>query len=88
MNESIMERADAAKFIRLNLQSRLDELGWSRYRLAQESGESEQVISNIFCKETVPRIDVLANIAEALGMTVDDLISNPGKNRKISASRA
>lgn len=51
----------------------------TRYRLAQLTGESEQTIRNVVDGLHVPRTGILARIAEALDVTIDDLIASPAR---------
>lgn len=60
------------------LKNRLDKLlegkGWTRYRLSKESGVSKSAIYNLFKKEVDVSADSLIKIADALGVTIDELI--------------
>lgn len=72
-----------------NIESILQRKGWSRYRLAKESGISEQTISNIINQAHEPRLSVVATIANALGVTTNRLISaNRGIPQKCLAESA
>ncbi len=52
------------------LQQLLDERGWTRYRLAKESGLSEATIANIFKRGNVPSIATLETICEGFKITM------------------
>lgn len=65
-----------------NLNRILDQHGMSRYVLSKKTGESEQTIKNVADGLHVPRSGILARIAEAVGVSVDDLIKHPKPIRK------
>lgn len=52
------------------LQQLLDERGWTRYRLAKESGLSEGTIANIFKRGNVPSIATLETICAGFKITL------------------
>lgn len=45
--------------------------GWSAYRLAQESGVSKQTLSKIEQGQSLPGLDVLCKLADALHVPLD-----------------
>lgn len=57
-----------------NIEARLNALGWSKYRLAKETGITEQTIRNICSGTYEPRISLVTRIALALRATVDELL--------------
>lgn len=57
---------DAKKRIR----ELLEELNWSEYRLAIESGLSQSTIANIFNRNTTPSIATLEMICKGFGITL------------------
>ena len=52
------------------LQQLLDERGWTRYRLAKESGLSESTIANIFKRGNVPSFATLEVICDGFKITL------------------
>lgn len=62
-----------------NLAKILDERGNSAYWLMQQTGLSSGTLYPILRGVAVPSATVLANIAEALAVTVDDLLEEPEK---------
>ena len=62
------------------MQHLMDAQGWTKYRLAKESGLAQSTIVNIFSKNTVPSILTLEAICKAFGITLaqffaeDDMI--------------
>ncbi|MDE6863136.1 MAG: helix-turn-helix domain-containing protein [Eubacterium sp.] len=44
--------------------------GWTDYRIAQEAGLSPSTVSNIFTRNTIPRVDTLEAICNAFGLTL------------------
>lgn len=55
--------------------------------LANHSGITEASMSKYLSGERTPRIDVIVNIANALHVTVDELIGNEIENDKFDVSR-
>ena len=70
----------AKRLLSRNIDDILHRKGWSRYRLAKESGISEQTISNIINEHHEPRLSVVATIASTLGVTTNRLISGNREN--------
>ena len=60
----------------------LEKRGMSRYRLARLTGESDQTIKNVADGVHMPRAGLLSRLAEAFGVTMDELV-----NPKRDASR-
>jgi transcriptional regulator with XRE-family HTH domain len=55
-----------------------ERLGWSQYRLAEESGVSRPTIANIERGDTEgPQVDTLKKLALAMGIDVDKLLRVP-----------
>ncbi|MDR1822067.1 MAG: helix-turn-helix transcriptional regulator [Oscillospiraceae bacterium] len=48
----------------------MDELKWSEYRLAKESGLSQSTIANLFHRNTVPSISTLESVCGAFGISL------------------
>ena len=62
----------------MEIRERRERLGMSQADLAIKAGVKQSVLSDIENLKTLrPRIDTVAKIARALGITVDDLIGNP-----------
>lgn len=55
---------------------RLQERGWSEYRLAQVSGLNESTISNIYRRNTLPTIATLEAICKAFGITLSQFFAD------------
>jgi transcriptional regulator with XRE-family HTH domain len=60
--------------IKNNIQKMLDEKGWTTYRLSKESGVSLTALYSLEEKKQGPTADTLVKLADALGVTVDELI--------------
>ena len=69
----------AVKYIAKNLRLRLSELEMSQGELARQSHSSAVRISQYARGAVMPGSGVLSRIAEALGTTVDGLLSKPAK---------
>lgn len=78
--------ADTAKeVLPRNLAKLLSAKGWSRYRLAQETGMNQMTIGNICNGIHEPSASKLKTIADALGTTTDSLLKESGKKVAQSA---
>lgn len=60
--------------IKNNVDKLLEEKGWTSYRLSKESGVSMTVIYSLDKKKSGPTADTLVKIADALDVTVDQLV--------------
>ncbi len=65
----------------------LDEQHLSQKDLAQKAGITEASMSKYLSGERTPRIDVVVNLANALGVTADELIGNEIENDKMNLAR-
>ncbi|MGE7718067.1 helix-turn-helix domain-containing protein [Priestia megaterium] len=57
-----------------NIQKLLDKKEWTLYRLGKESGVSLTVLYGLGDKKQGPQIETLIKLADALGVTVDELV--------------
>ena len=64
-----MGMAIKAKVLKL-----IEEKGWTLYRLSKESGVSLTALYSLDKKELGPTADTLVKLADALGVTVDELV--------------
>ena len=60
----------------LRLEKLLDEKGWTKYKLAKESGLSESTIINMFARNTVPTIASLEAICGAFKITMSQFFAD------------
>lgn len=60
--------------IKANIDKILDAKGWTRYRLSKESGVSMTAIYSLDKKESGPTADTLVKLADALGVTIDEIV--------------
>lgn len=60
--------------IKENIQKLIDGKGWTIYRLSKESGVSLTVLYSLDKKELGPTADTLVKLADALKVTVDELV--------------
>lgn len=74
----------AKRLLSTNIEALLQKKGWSRYRLAKQSGISEQTIRNIMEQLHEPRLSIVATLANALGVTPNRLISGYRENSENS----
>ncbi len=79
---------EVAANIRDNADRLLGEKGWSQRRLSRETNDPHMSIVNALSGDHVPNSGILARIAEALGVTADELIDSPPKPRKKSRKTA
>ncbi len=61
--------------IHKRLQQLLDERGWTRYRLAKESGLAEATITNIFKRGNVPSFVTLETICKGFKITLSQFFA-------------
>ena len=45
--------------------------GWSQRKLAEKSGVTQAAISNYLYKDRIPKLDIAAKLAVALGVSLD-----------------
>ena len=57
------------------LQQLLDEHGWTRYRLSKESGLSEETLTNIFKRGSIPSIYTLQSICNGFKITLSQFFA-------------
>lgn len=60
--------------IEKNIQRLIDEKGWTLYRLSKESGVSLTTLYSLGAKKNGPSADALVSIADALAVTVDEIV--------------
>ena len=58
---------------------RLEELGWTRHRLAEVLGVPDGTVSRYISEEREPVLKVAVKIADALGLDVRDLVSDANR---------
>lgn len=82
-----------ADFFKKNLRTLMKQKGWGNKDLAEALGVSPPVVSRYLTTDTLPSFENAKAIAEALGITIDDLIRDPSRvtmrdlaNGKISES--
>lgn len=61
--------------IRTRLQTFMQTLGWTKYRLSKESGLSESTIANIFYRNATPSLTTLEAICRSFGITVSQFLA-------------
>jgi transcriptional regulator with XRE-family HTH domain len=79
--ERALTSQEAKKVIPAALKKALAERGWSQYRLAQVTGISQMTISNIVNGVHDPKASNLKTIADALEMSLDDLVSTSSQKK-------
>jgi transcriptional regulator with XRE-family HTH domain len=84
----VIDENTALQNIAANIVRRLEELGWSQGELARQSGEKPMTISRMVNAQHMPELPTTANVADALGMTIDALMSEPAKKVRISNGSA
>ncbi|MEG0034551.1 MAG: helix-turn-helix transcriptional regulator [Bacilli bacterium] len=65
----------------------MSEKGLNQKELASKSGITEASMSKYLSGDRTPRIDILVNVANALGVTTDDLIGNDIENNKMELTK-
>lgn len=69
----------AREHIAANVDRLLKKLGKSRYWLAQQTGEWESRIASVCNGKSLCSVAMAARIATALGVSLDELMTNPKK---------
>ena len=64
-----------------------DERGWSNYRLARESGISENSLNNLFRRNNLPTIPTLESICNGFGITLSQFFAEGGEAVELSESQ-
>lgn len=67
------EKAAEVPTFGLRLALAMEAGGWSAYKLAEQTGVSRQTISRLVNDEREPGLGVLLALAEALGVSLDEL---------------
>ncbi|MCL6605517.1 MAG: helix-turn-helix domain-containing protein [Paenibacillus sp.] len=64
-----------------NMQRLINEKNWTIYRLAKESDVAVSALYNIGKKRQGPYAETLIKLADALEVTVDELLRGKSKNK-------
>lgn len=84
-----MTQKEATVVVPESIDRELNRIGWTWYRLSKETGISHATLSNIRNGHHEAKASNLKSIADALGVTVDSLLSaSPKKSGKKLASVA
>jgi len=70
--------------IAADIQRELDKRNWPLYHLHQESDVLYATLKSIMEADSNPGIDKVIKIANAFGITIDELVMNPKPVRKVS----
>jgi len=70
---------EAKQRIAANLRSFLDQSGWSQADLARAAKTTDMTVSYAIRGKSAPGAAILARIAEALSVTIDDLLAESPK---------
>ncbi|MFW6281658.1 MAG: helix-turn-helix domain-containing protein [bacterium] len=62
------------------IQERLDEIGWSQSRLAEELDVSRQIVNKIIHGRKNVTLEEIKLIADILGINLEDLVQEKDKN--------
>lgn len=65
--------------IEANIQRLINEKGWTIYRLGKESGVTLSALYGMGGKPQGPNAETLVKLADALGVTVDELVRGESK---------
>lgn len=60
------------------------ERGWSKYKLACESGLTQSTLSNMFARGTCPTIDTLQMICDAFGISLSEFFEEDDRKAHVS----
>lgn len=73
------------QYVSANVREILAENSWRQSDLARATGENEVRISDVCRGISVPGAGFLSRLAEALGTTADELMSDPRKKSRLIA---
>jgi len=73
---------EVATNIGANLRRILEEKGWSQIQLSRETGDPHMTIVNAIRGQHNPSAALVGRMAEALGVTTDELIAPPPSPRR------
>lgn len=74
---------DQAKaLVSANITRLLAARGWKQRDLAEATGENDMTISRIVRGSNVPGVGLISRIADALNVSVDELLSRKKQNRR------
>ena len=73
------------QYVSANVRAVLAVNSWNQSDLAKATGENEVRISDVCRGISVPGAGFLCRLAEALGITADDLMSDPRKKSRLIA---
>lgn len=82
MSTVILTDEDAKTIIAENVSRLMAERGLKQKDVAVAAGENEMAISRVVRAIHVPSAAMLANIADALGVTTDSLLTKPKNSRR------
>lgn len=82
--DNVIDDATTIERIAFHINRLLSESGMSRYRLAKNTGESEQTIKSVADGAHNPRVSLVGRIAVALGVKIDDLLKPIPASKKSS----
>ena len=77
-----MSDEEARDTIAFNVVRLLQARGWSQYRLAQESGESEMNVSRVVRASNMPGVGLLTRLAEAFEVEFSELLRPIPRRKK------
>lgn len=63
--------------IGVNISSYRKQIGWTQVELAEKLNYSDKAVSKWERGESIPDVLILANLAEQMGITVNDLLADP-----------
>jgi transcriptional regulator with XRE-family HTH domain len=76
---TVITDLDAKNRIAENVARLLAERGMSQQKLADETGENKMMISRVVNKKHVPGIGLISRIAEAFGISIEELLADSSR---------
>lgn len=77
--QAVLKDKQAIARVATNIDRMLRERGMSQRALAHATGETEMSISRLRRGKNEPGVGILSRVAEALGTSIDSLLSPPPK---------
>jgi transcriptional regulator with XRE-family HTH domain len=73
--ENVITDTEAKYIVAENVARLIAQRGWSQKKLADACGENKMMISRVVRAEHCPSVGLIARIAEALDVTLDELLT-------------
>lgn len=80
--ENVIDNDTALTHVATNVRDILESRAISQRELARRTGDPVMTLNNLLSERSMPSGAILARVAEALGVKIDDLFQPPRKKSK------